>query len=82
MPAGVTVKKGQELVSIYCPVVISNAGLFNTYEYLLPEKARCLPGKRLGCVTVLQVPQACPLQPAGSAWLMLPPALALPFDPP
>ncbi|NIG60826.1 all-trans-retinol 13,14-reductase [Pontoporia blainvillei] len=41
---GVTVKKGQELVSIYCPIVISNAGLFNTYEYLLPEKARCLPG--------------------------------------
>nr|XP_030693371.1 all-trans-retinol 13,14-reductase isoform X2 [Globicephala melas] len=49
---GVTVKKGQELVSIYCPVVISNAGLFNTYEYLLPEKARCLPGvkRQLGMV--------------------------------
>ncbi|XP_007470658.1 PREDICTED: all-trans-retinol 13,14-reductase [Lipotes vexillifer] len=49
---GVTVKKGQELVSIYCPIVISNAGLFNTYEHLLPEKARCLPGvkRQLGMV--------------------------------
>nr|XP_058935542.1 all-trans-retinol 13,14-reductase isoform X2 [Kogia breviceps] len=49
---GVTVKKGQELVNIYCPIVISNAGLFNTYEYLLPEKARCLPGvkRQLGMV--------------------------------
>jgi all-trans-retinol 13,14-reductase len=47
VPAGVSVKKGQELVNIYCPIVISNAGLFNTYEHLLPESARCLPGKRL-----------------------------------
>ena len=72
-------KEGQELVNIYCPIVISNAGLFNTYEYLLPEKARCLPGKLLGCVTVLQGPQACPLQPAGSALLVLPPALRCPL---
>ncbi|XP_072626127.1 all-trans-retinol 13,14-reductase isoform X2 [Canis lupus baileyi] len=41
---GVTVKKNQELVNIYCPIVISSAGLFNTYNYLLPENARCLPG--------------------------------------
>lgn len=41
---GVSVKKGQELVNIYCPIVISDAGLFNTYKYLLPENARCLPG--------------------------------------
>ncbi|KAM6180188.1 all-trans-retinol 13,14-reductase [Erethizon dorsatum] len=49
---GVSVKKGQELVNIYCPVVISNAGLFNTYEHLLPESARCLPGvkQQLGMV--------------------------------
>ncbi|XP_006866653.1 PREDICTED: all-trans-retinol 13,14-reductase [Chrysochloris asiatica] len=40
---GVSVKKGQELVNIYCPIVISNAGLFNTYQHLLPEQARCLP---------------------------------------
>ncbi|XP_004612141.2 all-trans-retinol 13,14-reductase [Sorex araneus] len=43
---GVSVKKGLELVNIYCPVVISDAGLFNTYENLLPESARCLPGVR------------------------------------
>uniref|UniRef100_A0A8D2JNG1 All-trans-retinol 13,14-reductase n=1 Tax=Sciurus vulgaris TaxID=55149 RepID=A0A8D2JNG1_SCIVU len=41
---GVGVKKGQELVNIYCPTVVSSAGLFNTYEHLLPESARCLPG--------------------------------------
>ncbi|XP_060043304.1 all-trans-retinol 13,14-reductase isoform X1 [Erinaceus europaeus] len=41
---GVSVKKGQELVNIHCPIVISDAGLFNTYEYLLPEYVRCLPG--------------------------------------
>ncbi|KAM9585431.1 LOW QUALITY PROTEIN: all-trans-retinol 13,14-reductase-like [Trichechus inunguis] len=40
---GVSVKNGQELVNIYCPIVISNAGLFNTYEHLLPEHACCLP---------------------------------------
>lgn len=45
VPAGVSVKKGQELVNICCPIVISDAGLFNTYEHLLPETARCLPGK-------------------------------------
>ncbi|XP_045224912.1 all-trans-retinol 13,14-reductase isoform X2 [Macaca fascicularis] len=42
---GVSVKKGHELVNIYCPVVVSNAGLFNTYEHLLPGNARCLPGR-------------------------------------
>ncbi|XP_006149193.1 all-trans-retinol 13,14-reductase isoform X2 [Tupaia chinensis] len=49
---GVSVKKGQELVNIYCPIVISSAGLFNTYERLLPECARCLPGvkQQLGMV--------------------------------
>ncbi|NXD32291.1 RETST reductase, partial [Spelaeornis formosus] len=40
---GVSVKKGQELVNIYCPVVISNAGMFNTYQHLLPETVRHLP---------------------------------------
>ncbi|XP_053442764.1 all-trans-retinol 13,14-reductase [Nycticebus coucang] len=41
---GVSVKNGHELVNIYCPIVVSNAGLFNTYEHLLPENAHCLPG--------------------------------------
>ncbi|XP_052029925.1 all-trans-retinol 13,14-reductase [Apodemus sylvaticus] len=40
---GVSVKKGQELVNIYCPVVISSAGVFNTYQHLLPESVRSLP---------------------------------------
>lgn len=49
---GVSVKKGKDLVNIYCPIVISDAGLFNTYENLLPESARCLPGvkQQLGMV--------------------------------
>ncbi|XP_040849544.1 all-trans-retinol 13,14-reductase [Ochotona curzoniae] len=49
---GVSVRKGSELVNIYCPIVISSAGLFNTYERLLPETARCLPGvkQQLGLV--------------------------------
>lgn len=41
---GVSVKTNRELVNICCPIVVSSAGLFNTYKYLLPEKARCLPG--------------------------------------
>ncbi|XP_047637599.1 all-trans-retinol 13,14-reductase [Phacochoerus africanus] len=49
---GVAVKKGQELVNIFCPVVISDAGLFNTYEHLLPEKARSLPGVQRQLETV------------------------------
>ncbi|XP_072493100.1 all-trans-retinol 13,14-reductase-like isoform X2 [Notamacropus eugenii] len=42
---GVSVKKGHDLMNIYAPIVISSAGIFNTYERLLPEKARCLPDK-------------------------------------
>ncbi|NXE30178.1 RETST reductase, partial [Ardeotis kori] len=40
---GVSVKKGQDLVNIFAPVIISDAGIFNTYERLLPEEARALP---------------------------------------
>ncbi|XP_027525226.1 all-trans-retinol 13,14-reductase isoform X2 [Corapipo altera] len=40
---GVSVKKGQDLVNIYAPIVISDAGIFNTYEKLLPPEARALP---------------------------------------
>ncbi|NXO75269.1 RETST reductase, partial [Sitta europaea] len=40
---GVSVKKGQDLVDIFAPVVISDAGIFNTYEKLLPAEARALP---------------------------------------
>ncbi|XP_040394317.1 all-trans-retinol 13,14-reductase isoform X2 [Cygnus olor] len=40
---GVSVKKGQDLVNIFAPTIISDAGLFNTYERLLPAEARALP---------------------------------------
>ncbi|NWX20927.1 RETST reductase, partial [Aegotheles bennettii] len=40
---GVTVKKGQDLVNIFAPIIISDAGIFNTYERLLPAEARALP---------------------------------------
>ncbi|NWI34993.1 RETST reductase, partial [Sula dactylatra] len=40
---GVSVKKGQDLVNIFAPVIISDAGIFNTYERLLPVEARALP---------------------------------------
>ncbi|NWX51965.1 RETST reductase, partial [Steatornis caripensis] len=42
---GVSVKKGQDVVNIFAPIVISDAGIFNTYERLLPAEARALPGK-------------------------------------
>ncbi|XP_060106452.1 all-trans-retinol 13,14-reductase [Heteronotia binoei] len=41
---GVSVKKGQDVMNIFAPVVISDAGIFNTYNQLLPEKLRTLPG--------------------------------------
>ncbi|KAL3053143.1 hypothetical protein OYC64_005636 [Pagothenia borchgrevinki] len=34
---GVTVLKGQEEIEVYAPVVISNAGIFNTFEKFLPQ---------------------------------------------
>ncbi|MBN3305468.1 RETST reductase, partial [Amia calva] len=40
---GVTVKKGQEEVSILAPVVISNAGMFNTFEKFLPPEVQAKP---------------------------------------
>uniref|UniRef100_H9GHG8 All-trans-retinol 13,14-reductase n=1 Tax=Anolis carolinensis TaxID=28377 RepID=H9GHG8_ANOCA len=43
---GVSVKKGQDVVNIYAPVVISDAGIFNTYEKLLPNELKVLPGKK------------------------------------
>ncbi|XP_029996229.1 all-trans-retinol 13,14-reductase-like [Sphaeramia orbicularis] len=34
---GVTVLKGQEEIEVHAPVVISNAGIFNTFEKFLPK---------------------------------------------
>ncbi|NWI12065.1 RETST reductase, partial [Crypturellus soui] len=46
--AGVAVRKGQgeEEVEIAAPVVISDAGVFNTFGSLLPPELRRLPGVR------------------------------------
>uniref|UniRef100_A0A3B4Z890 All-trans-retinol 13,14-reductase n=1 Tax=Stegastes partitus TaxID=144197 RepID=A0A3B4Z890_9TELE len=40
---GVSVMKGQEEVHIHAPMVISNAGIFNTYQKLLPKELQALP---------------------------------------
>lgn len=34
---GVTVLKGQEEIEVHAPVVISNAGIFNTFQKFLPK---------------------------------------------
>uniref|UniRef100_A0A8C8S8V1 All-trans-retinol 13,14-reductase n=1 Tax=Pelusios castaneus TaxID=367368 RepID=A0A8C8S8V1_9SAUR len=41
---GVSVQKGQDLVNVHAPIVISDAGIFNTYERLLPVEIRNSPG--------------------------------------
>ncbi|XP_029481047.1 all-trans-retinol 13,14-reductase-like [Oncorhynchus nerka] len=40
---GVTVRKGQEVVEVLAPVVISNAGIFNTFEKFLPPEIQAKP---------------------------------------
>ncbi|XP_030407747.1 all-trans-retinol 13,14-reductase isoform X4 [Gopherus evgoodei] len=40
---GVSVQKDQDLVNVFAPIVISDAGIFNTYERLLPAEIRTLP---------------------------------------
>ncbi|KAM6905121.1 all-trans-retinol 13,14-reductase [Xenentodon cancila] len=40
---GVSVLKGQEEIHIRAPMVISNAGIFNTYEKLLPKDLQTMP---------------------------------------
>ncbi|KAM9744787.1 all-trans-retinol 13,14-reductase [Menidia menidia] len=40
---GVSVLKGQEEIHVHAPMVISNAGIFNTYESLLPKELQALP---------------------------------------
>lgn len=42
---GVSVMKGHEEVHIRAPMVISNAGIFNTYQKLLPKELQATPGK-------------------------------------
>lgn len=40
---GVTVKKGDEHVEICAPVIISNCGIFNTFQKLLPPEIQVKP---------------------------------------
>uniref|UniRef100_UPI0037E72136 all-trans-retinol 13,14-reductase-like n=1 Tax=Semicossyphus pulcher TaxID=241346 RepID=UPI0037E72136 len=40
---GVTVRKGQEEIEIRAPVVISNAGIFNTFQKFLPQHIQDKP---------------------------------------
>ncbi|XP_065124460.1 all-trans-retinol 13,14-reductase [Paramisgurnus dabryanus] len=40
---GVSVMKGQEEVHIHAPMVISDAGIFNTYQTLLPKDVQTMP---------------------------------------
>ncbi|XP_008937621.1 PREDICTED: all-trans-retinol 13,14-reductase-like, partial [Merops nubicus] len=40
---GVGVRKGQEVVNVFAPLVISDAGIFNTYQRLPPAPGRALP---------------------------------------
>uniref|UniRef100_A0A1A7XQJ3 All-trans-retinol 13,14-reductase n=1 Tax=Iconisemion striatum TaxID=60296 RepID=A0A1A7XQJ3_9TELE len=49
---GVSVLKGQEEVHIHAPMVISDAGIFNTYEKLLPKELQAMPAiqRNLGMV--------------------------------
>lgn len=45
MVSGVSVMKGQEEIHIRAPMVISNAGIFNTYQKLLPKELQTMPGQ-------------------------------------
>ncbi|KAJ7992277.1 hypothetical protein DPEC_G00276850 [Dallia pectoralis] len=40
---GVSVMKGQEEVHVHAPMVISDAGIFNTYNQLLPKDLQAMP---------------------------------------
>uniref|UniRef100_A0A3Q0REV8 All-trans-retinol 13,14-reductase n=1 Tax=Amphilophus citrinellus TaxID=61819 RepID=A0A3Q0REV8_AMPCI len=40
---GVSVIKGKEEVHIHAPMVISNAGIFNTYKKLIPKDLQAMP---------------------------------------
>uniref|UniRef100_A0A8C2XJ02 Si:ch1073-13h15.3 n=1 Tax=Cyclopterus lumpus TaxID=8103 RepID=A0A8C2XJ02_CYCLU len=44
---GVKVRKGQEEVEVYAPVVVSNCGIFNTFQKLLPPEIHLKSGSFL-----------------------------------
>lgn len=42
---GVKVRKGTEEVEVHAPVVISNCGIFTTFQTLLPPEIKVRPGE-------------------------------------
>lgn len=42
--SGVVVLKGQEEIEVLAPAVISNAGIFNTFQKFLPHNIQEKPG--------------------------------------
>ena len=48
MATGVSVLKGKEEVHVLAPIVVSNAGIFNTYQKLLPKELQAKPGEEDG----------------------------------
>lgn len=47
--AGVKVKKGQDEVEVLAPVVVSNCGVFTTFQKLLPPEVSMRAGGRATC---------------------------------
>lgn len=45
MLPGVTVQRGQEEFKVHAPVVISNAGIFNTFQKFLPKELQDKSGR-------------------------------------
>lgn len=46
LSAGVKVRKGQEEVEVLAPVVVSNCGVFTTFQKLLPPEVSVRTGER------------------------------------
>lgn len=56
MLPGVTVLKGQEEIEVRAPVIISNAGIFNTFQKFLPKEIQDKPGRKQHTVDGSQTP--------------------------
>lgn len=51
---GVTVRKGQDEIEVHAPVIISNAGIFNTFQKFLPKHVQDKPGNvHVNCILFL-----------------------------
>lgn len=43
---GVKVKKGEKEVEIHAPAVVSDCGIFTTFQKLLPAEIQAKPGEK------------------------------------